>query len=64
MSTYELASKTSVMGPFISGVKTRWFGWIGAGIMGLAVLMMLWDVWLGIRFSLEQNLAPAARFQR
>ena len=35
------------MGPFISGVKTRWFGWIGAGIMGLAVLMMLWDLWLG-----------------
>ena len=34
------------MGPFISGAKTRWFGWIGAGIMGLAVLMMLWDVWL------------------
>jgi Mn2+/Fe2+ NRAMP family transporter len=42
-----LASKASVMGPFISGAKTRWFGWIGAGIMGLAVLMMLWDVWPG-----------------
>ena len=40
-----LASKKSVMGPFISGVKTRWFGWVGAGIMGLAVLMMLWDLW-------------------
>ena len=40
-----LASKASVMGPFISGAKTRWFGWLGAGLMGLAVLMMLWDVW-------------------
>jgi Mn2+/Fe2+ NRAMP family transporter len=42
-----LASNKNVMGPFISGVKTRWFGWLGAGIMGLAVLMMLWDVWPG-----------------
>ena len=39
-----LASKQSVMGPFVSGVKTRWFGWIGVSIMSLAVLMMLWDL--------------------
>ena len=45
-----LASNKTVMGPFVSGVKTRWFGWIGAGIMGLAVLMMLWGVWPG-RYS-------------
>ena len=42
-----LASNKSVMGPFISGVKTRWFGWLGVGLMGLAVLMMLWDLWPG-----------------
>jgi len=42
-----LASNKTVMGPFISGVKTRWFGWLGAGLMGLAVLMMLWDLWPG-----------------
>lgn len=42
-----LASKKSVMGPFISGTKTRWFGWLGAGIMSLAVLMMFWDLWPG-----------------
>ena len=39
-----LASKQSVMGPFVSGSKTRWFGWAGAAVMGLAVLMMLWDL--------------------
>ena len=42
-----LVSNKTVMGPFISGVKTRWFGWAGAGLMGLAVLMMLWDLWPG-----------------
>ncbi len=42
-----LASKKSVMGPFVSGTKTRWFGWLGVAIMSLAVLMMLWDVWPG-----------------
>ncbi len=40
-----LASKKSVMGPFVSGTKTRWFGWVGVLIMSVAVLMMLWDLW-------------------
>ena len=39
-----LASKKEVMGSFTSGVKTRWFGWSGVGVMGFAVLMMLWDL--------------------
>ena len=39
-----LASKREVMGAFTSGPKTRWFGWGGVGVMGFAVLMMLWDV--------------------
>jgi Mn2+/Fe2+ NRAMP family transporter len=39
-----LASKKSVMGPIVSGTKTRWFGWAGAAVMGLAVLMMLCDL--------------------
>ena len=39
-----LASKKEVMGAFTSGVKTRWFGWGGVGVMGFAVLMMLWDL--------------------
>jgi hypothetical protein len=32
------------MGPFVPGTKTRWFGWAGVAVMGLAVLMMLWDL--------------------
>ncbi len=39
-----LAGKKQVMGSFTSGRKTRWFGWGGVGVMGFAVLMMLWDV--------------------
>ncbi len=39
-----LASKKEVMGAFTSGPKTRWFGWGGVGVMGFAVLMMLWDL--------------------
>ena len=39
-----LAGKKEVMGSFTSGVKTRWFGWSGVGVMGFAVLMMLWDL--------------------
>jgi Mn2+/Fe2+ NRAMP family transporter len=39
-----LASKKSVMGRFTSGLKTTWFGWGGVGVMGLAVLMMFWDL--------------------
>ena len=39
-----LASKKSVMGRFTSGLKTRWFGWGGAVVMGFAVLMMFWDL--------------------
>ncbi len=35
-----LASKKEVMGPFTSGRKTRWFGWLGTGVMAGAVLMM------------------------
>ena len=38
-----LASKKEVMGPFTSGRKTRWFGWLGTGVMAAAVLMMGWD---------------------
>ena len=38
-----LSSKKEVMGSFTSGVKTRWFGWGGAAIMAVAVLMMLKD---------------------
>ena len=38
-----LASKKEVMGPFTSGRKTRWFGWLGTGVMAGAVLMMGWD---------------------
>ena len=38
-----LAGKKEVMGNFTSGPKTRWFGWGGVGVMGFAVLMMLWD---------------------
>ena len=39
-----LASKKAVMGSFTSGLKTTWFGWSGALVMGLAVLMMFWDL--------------------
>ena len=39
-----LAGKKEVMGSFTSGVKTRWFGWSGVGVMGFAVGMMLWDL--------------------
>ena len=39
-----LAGKKSVMGRFTSGLKTRWFGWGGAVVMGFAVLMMFWDL--------------------
>ena len=39
-----LAGKKEVMGSFTSGVKTRWFGWGGVGVMGFAVVMMLWDL--------------------
>ena len=39
-----LAGKKEVMGNFTSGTKTRWFGWGGVGVMGFAVLMMLWDM--------------------
>lgn len=39
-----LAGKKEVMGTFTSSPKTRWFGWSGIGVMGFAVLMMLWDV--------------------
>lgn len=39
-----LAGKKEVMGNFTSGKKTRWFGWAGVGVMGFAVLMMLWDL--------------------
>jgi Mn2+/Fe2+ NRAMP family transporter len=39
-----LASKKSVMGKFTSGLKTTWFGWGGAVVMGFSVLMMLWDL--------------------
>ncbi len=39
-----LAGKTEVMGSFTSGVKTRWFGWGGVGVMGFAVVMMMWDL--------------------
>ena len=39
-----LAGKKEVMGNFTSGIKTRWFGWGGVGVMGFAVVMMLWDV--------------------
>ena len=38
-----LASKKEIMGPFTSGRKTRWFGWLGTGVMTAAVLMMGWD---------------------
>jgi NRAMP (natural resistance-associated macrophage protein)-like metal ion transporter len=39
-----LASKKEVMGKFTSGIKTRWFGWIGVAVMGFAALMMFWDL--------------------
>ena len=39
-----LASKKSVMGSFTSGLKTTWFGWSGAVVMGFAVGMMFWDL--------------------
>lgn len=39
-----LAGKKEVMGNFTSGLKTRWFGWGGVGVMGFAVGMMLWDL--------------------
>ena len=45
-----LASKKEVMGSFTAGPKTRWFGWGGVAVMGLAVVMMLVDV-------LRQSLA-------
>ena len=35
-----LARKKEVMGPFTSGRKTRWFGWLGTGVMTAAMLMM------------------------
>ncbi len=38
-----LASKKEVMGNFTSGFKTRWFGWGGVVVMGVAVLMMCKD---------------------
>ncbi|MEP6964073.1 MAG: divalent metal cation transporter [Polaromonas sp.] len=40
-----LASKKAVMGRFTSGLKTTWFGWGGVVVMGVAVLMMFWDLW-------------------
>ena len=39
-----LASKKEVMGNFTSGLKTRWFGWGGVAVMGVAVLMMFWNL--------------------
>lgn len=39
-----LASKKEVMGTFISGPKTRWFGWGGLGVMSFSVLLMFWDL--------------------
>ena len=39
-----LAGKKEVMGNFTSGLKTRWFGWGGVGVMEFAVGMMLWDL--------------------
>ncbi|MCX7256382.1 MAG: divalent metal cation transporter [Polaromonas sp.] len=39
-----LASKKAVMGSFTSGLKTTWFGWSGALVMGLAVALMFWDL--------------------
>ena len=41
-----LAGKKEVMGSFTSGLKTRWFGWGGVVVMGFAVVMMLWDVFV------------------
>lgn len=42
-----LASKKEVMGSFTSGLKTRWFGWGGVAVMGIAVLMMFWNLFYG-----------------
>ena len=42
-----LASKKEVMGNFTSGLKTRWFGWGGVAVMGVAVLMMFWNLFYG-----------------
>ena len=42
-----LASKKEVMGAFTSGLKTRWFGWGGVAVMGVAVLMMFWNLFYG-----------------
>ena len=39
-----LAGKKEVMGSFTSGRKTSWFGWGGVAVMGIAVLMMLKDL--------------------
>lgn len=39
-----LAGRKEVMGTFTSGRKTTFFGWAGVAVMGVAVLMMLKDL--------------------
>ena len=36
-----ITSKQEVMGKFISGIKTRWFGWGGVAVFSFSVLMVL-----------------------
>ncbi len=39
-----LATRTEVMGRFTSGRKTRLLGWGGTALMGIAAVMMGWDL--------------------
>ncbi|RZI95979.1 MAG: divalent metal cation transporter [Variovorax sp.] len=39
-----LVTRTAVMGRFTSGRRTRWLGWGGTALMGVAALMMGWDL--------------------
>jgi Mn2+/Fe2+ NRAMP family transporter len=39
-----LAAKREVMGPFVVSGRLRVLGWLAAGLMGAAVVAMLWSV--------------------
>ena len=39
-----LVTREKVMGAFTSGRRMRWLGWGGTALMGLAALMMGWDL--------------------
>jgi Mn2+/Fe2+ NRAMP family transporter len=38
-----LVTNPKVLGSFVAGGKTRFFGWTGLALMCFAVMMMVWD---------------------